>query len=39
MYGANGWARWCLHLAEAEDSTPYVNNKLKLFKIVRIKII
>lgn len=36
MYGANGWARWCLHSADGEESTPYVNNKLKLFEIVRI---
>ena len=36
MYGANRWARWCLHSSDAEDSTTYVNNKLKLFEIVRI---
>ena len=36
MYGVNGWASWCLHSDEVEEFTGYVDNKLKLFDVLRI---
>jgi hypothetical protein len=36
MYGADGWANWCLFNSIENSTTPYVENKLKLFDILRI---
>ena len=36
MYGSNGWATWCLYCPEMLPSTPYIENKLKLFDVLRI---
>jgi hypothetical protein len=36
MYGSDGWATWCLYCPELLPSTPYIDNKLKLFDVLRI---
>ena len=36
MYGSDGWAEWCLYCPEQLSSTPYIENKLKLFDVLRI---
>jgi hypothetical protein len=36
MYGADGWATWCLYCPEELVSDPYIENKLKLFDLLRI---
>ena len=36
MYGSDGWAAWCLYSPENLPSTPYIENKLKLFDVLRI---
>jgi len=36
MYGCDGWATWCLYCPEALPSDPYIENKLKLFEVLRI---
>ena len=36
MHGSNGWATWCLYCPEMLPSTPYIENKLKLFDVLRI---
>jgi hypothetical protein len=36
MYGSDGWACWCLYSPEILPSTPYIENKLKLFDVIRI---
>ena len=36
VYGSNGWAQWCLYSPNTEISEPYIENKLKLFEILRV---
>jgi hypothetical protein len=36
MYGSDGWATWCLYCPELLSCTPYIENKLKLFDVLRI---
>jgi len=36
MYGSDGWATWCLYCPEEQLSDPYIENKLKLFDLLRI---
>jgi hypothetical protein len=36
MYAVDGWATWCLHSNAIEDSQLYVDNKLKIFDVIRI---
>jgi hypothetical protein len=36
MYGSDGWATWCLYSPQLLSSEPYIENKLKLFDILRI---
>ena len=36
MYAVDGWATWCLHSNAIENSQLYVDNKLKLFDVIRI---
>jgi hypothetical protein len=36
MYGSDGWATWCLYCPEVLPSQPYIENKLKLFDVLRI---
>ena len=36
MYGSDGWANWCLYCPEPLPSDPYIDNKLKLFDLLRI---
>ena len=36
MYASDGWATWCLYCPETLPSDPYIENKLKLFDLLRI---
>jgi Domain of unknown function (DUF4218) len=36
MYASDGWATWCLYCPEPLPSDPYIDNKLKLFDLLRI---
>ena len=36
MYASDGWATWCLYSPDLLPSAPYIENKLKLFDILRI---
>jgi len=36
MYGSDGWATWCLYSPQLLPSAPYIENKLKLFDVLRI---
>ena len=36
MYASDGWSTWALYCPENLPSDPYIENKLKLFDILRI---
>ena len=36
QYATNGWSTWCLHLPEPSDRDPYIECKMKLFKLLSV---